>query len=394
MRRLLAFASLALSASLAIIAFPAILSAQSSQFGIRGLGYPNLPYSSRARAMGGASGLFDPESGLNPASLAYLTEMTAGFSLINDRRAIESPAGTGNVRSMRFPLFTIASPVRKLPLAFGLGVSTFLARDFSASFRDTIDIRGVPTETVDTLTSTGGISDLRATLVWRVDPRTAVGGAVHAFSGVERISRVRYFQDTGYVSIQESSEVSADGLGFDIGFIKRLSTRLSLAGVLRTDGHLSPRRDSLTATEYRVDLPLSVAIGAQWRPGPRLLLAGQARWQGWGSSDADLKAVGSTGANDTWELGLGGELLRHPDRSARFPVRFGVRHLTLPFPLLSGGHPSENSVSLGTGMTFREGMGGIDASLERVWRSEGSDFSERAWLFSLTATLRPNRRSR
>ncbi|MBW8772222.1 MAG: hypothetical protein JF590_02850, partial [Gemmatimonadetes bacterium] len=233
---------------LALLAFPAVLPAQSSQFGIRGLGYPNMPYSSRARAMGGASGLFDPESGLNPASIAYLTEMTAGFSLLDDRRAVESPAGTGNVRSMRFPLFSIASPIRKLPLVIGVGVSTFLARDFSTAFTDTIDIRGVPTETVDTLSSVGGISDLHATAVWRVDARTAVGGAIHAFSGVERITRVRYFQDTGYVSIQESSEVSADGVGLDLGFIKRLSAHLSVAGVIRSDGHLSPRRDSLVGT--------------------------------------------------------------------------------------------------------------------------------------------------
>lgn len=388
MRRLIPF--LLLVGALA----PATATAQSSQFGIRGLGYPNSPYSSRARAMGGASGLFDPESGLNPASLVYLTEMTAGFSLLSDHRAVESPAGTGKVQSMRFPLFSIASPIRKLPLVVGVGVSTFLARDFSSTFIDTIDIRGVPTETVDTLSSVGGISDLHAAAAWRIDSRTAVGGAIHAFSGVERITRVRYFQDTGYVSIQESSEVSADGAGFDLGIIKRLSSHLSLAGVVRSDGHLRPRRDSLTATEFPVDLPFSAAVGAQWRPNLRLLLAGQARWAGWGSADADLKAVGSTGANDTWEFGFGGELVRHLDNPSRYPVRFGVRHLTLPFPLITGEHPSETSASLGTGMTFREGMGGIDLSLERVWRKEGSSFSERAWLFSLTASLRPNRRTR
>jgi hypothetical protein len=373
---------------------PHAAAAQSSQFGIRGLGYPNSAYSGRARAMGGASALFDPESGVNPASVAYLTEMTASFSLIGDKRVVESPAGTGNVRNMRFPLFSIASPLRQYPISFGLGVSTYLARDFSAAFRDTVDIRGVPTEAIDTLTSVGGINDLHATVVWRVDPRTAVGTALHLYSGVERITRVRYFQDTGYVSIKESSEVSGAGAGFDIGFIKRLSTRLSLAGVLRSDGHLTPRRDSLTATQFSVDLPFSAAFGAQWRPGPRLTLAGQARWQGWGSADADLTAVGGTGANDTWELGLGGELVRHIDRPTRFPLRFGVRHLTLPFPLLAGGHPKETAASIGTGMTFREGMGGLDASFERVWRSEGSAFQERAWLFSLTATLRPNRRTR
>jgi long-subunit fatty acid transport protein len=373
---------------------PAALAAQSSQFGIRGLGYPNSAYSGRARAMGGAAALFDPESGVNPASLAYLTEMTASFSLIGDRRTVESPAGSGNVRNMRFPLFSIASPLRQVPITFGIGVSTYLARDFSSSFRDTVDIRGIPTETIDTLTSVGGISDLHATVVWRIDPRTAVGTAIHAFTGVERITRVRYFQDTGYVSIQESSEVSAAGAGFDVGFIKRLSARLSLAGVLRSDGHLSPRRDSLTATEFPVDLPFSAAFGAQWRPSPRVTFDGQARWQGWGSADADLTAVGSTGANDTWEVGFGGELVRHLDRPARYPIRFGVRHLTLPFPLVTGGHPSETAASVGTGMTFRDGMGGLDASFERVWRSEGSAFTERAWLFSLTASLRPNRRTR
>jgi hypothetical protein len=376
------------------VILPASLPAQSSQFGIRGLGYPNSPYSARARAMGGSSGLFDPESALNPASLAYLTEMTAAFSLLGDRRAVEGTAGNGNVRGMRFPLFSIAGPLRNQPVAFGVSVATYLARDFSVNFRDTIDIRGVPTETIDTLTSQGGLNDLRATLVWRVDPRFAIGVAVHAFTGVERITRVRYFQDTGYVSLQESAEVSAAGFGFDIGVVKRLSPRLSVAGLLRSDGHLTYRRDSLTATEYPVDLPITLAAGVQYRPSPRLLLTGQGKWQGWGSAEDDLDAVGGTGAHDTWELGFGGELIRNLERPSRYPLRFGVRRTQLPFPLAASEAPRETSVALGTGVTFRDGMGGIDAAFERVWRSEGTDFSERAWLFSLTATLRPNRRSR
>ena len=64
------------------------------------------------------------------------------------------------------------------------------------------------------------------------------------------------------------------------------------------------------------------------------------------------------------------------------------------FPLLAGGTPSETAASLGTGFLFKDGMGGIDASLERVSRSEGSAFTEKAWLLSITASLRPNRRSR
>lgn len=388
MRRLL---SCALGA---LLILPAAAAAQTSQFGIRGLGYPNSAYSARARAMGGSSALFDAESGLNPASLAYLTEMTAGFSVMDDRRSVENPAGRADLRSMRFPLFSIASPLRQAPFAIGLGVSTFMARDFSVTFRDTIDIRGVPTETLDTLASRGGLSDLRGTFVWRIDTRTAVGASLHAFTGVERISRVRYFQDSGYVSIQESSEVSAAGVGFDIGVVKRLTGRLTVAGVIRSDGHLTVRRDSLNATEFPVDLPVSLAAGAQFRPMPRLLLAAHGRWQGWSAANDQLGGVGGTGAKDSWELAVGGEYLRHLDRPTRLPVRFGLRHATLPFPLTPGDAPSETSASLGTGITFRDGMGGIDLALERVWRGDDSDFTERAWLVSFTATLRPNRRSR
>lgn len=383
-----------LLACLVLLAFPVTGAAQSSQFGIRGLGYPNVPYSARARSMAGSNALFDPESALSPASLAYLTEMTASFSVLGDRRNIQVPGDEGDVRSMRFPMFSIVGPIRNRPVAFGVSVSTYLAKDFSAVFRDTVDVRGIPTETIDTLSSTGGVNDLRFAGVWRVNPRFAIGGGLHAYTGVQRMNRSRYFQDTGYVAVNESAEVSAAGVGFDIGVVRRLSQRLTIAGVLRTDGHLTVRRDSFATTEYPVDLPVSLAVGALWRPAPRIVLAGQGRWQGWGSADADLTANGGPGARDSWELGMGGEWIRHPARPAHLPLRFGVRHTTLPFPGSTGGDPAETAVTLGSGFSFRDGMGAIDASLERVWRSEGSGLAEHAWLFTLTASLRPNRRAR
>ena len=384
-----------LLASLALlVALPVTGAAQSSQFGIRGLGYPNVPYSARARSVAGSNALFDPESALNPASLAYLTEMTASFSILGDRRNVEAGGRDGDVRGMRFPMFSIVGPLRRQPVAFGVSVSTYLAKDFSAVFRDTLDIRGLPTETIDTLTSTGGVNDLRFAGVWRVNPRFAVGAGIHAYTGVQRMTRSRYFQDTGYVAITESAEVSAAGVGFDIGVVRRLTPRLSVGGVLRTDGHLTVRRDSLAGTEYPVDLPVSVAFGAQWRPTGRLGLSGQGRWQGWGSADADLKANGGPGARDSWEIGVGGEWIRHPLRPAHLPLRFGLRRTTLPFPATAGGDPAETAATLGTGFSFRDGMGTLDASLERVWRSEGNDLAEHAWLFTVTASLRPNRRAR
>ena len=373
---------------------PAVLGAQASQFGIRGLGFPGSGYSARARAMGGATALFDPESALNPAAVGGLSEMTAAFSLLNDRRTVTNPGGTGSVRGMRFPLFSVAGPLRSAPLSFGVSATTYMSRDFASVATDTAVIRGVPTPVLDSLTAEGGINDLRASVAWRVDGRTMVGGAIHAYTGVTRIARASVFEDTGFVAIREHSEVSAAGAGFDLGVIKRLTPHLTMAAVLRSDGSVTVRRDSLTATDYKVDLPVSAGIGIQLRTTPRLLLAAQGRWAGWHSADAGLVGAGGVGAVNTWELGGGGEYIRNLDRPYRLPLRFGVRHAQLPFPLVAGHDPKETVASLGTAFLFAQGKGGADLTLERAWRSDGNGYTEHAWLFTLTATLRPNLRSR
>lgn len=393
MRRFTAFASLSLSASLAFLALPAALEAQSSQFGIRALGYPNQPYSARARAMGGAMALFDPESALNPASLAYLNEMTASFSVMNDRRVVETPAGEGNVKSMRFPLFSINGPLKNKPFTFGVSASTYMARDFSVAYQDTVDIRGTPTPTVDTLTSQGGLTDLRGTAVWRVNPRFAVGIGIHAYTGVNRIDRARHFQDTGYVAIHESSEVSAAGSGFDIGIVRRLG-RLTVGAVVRSDGKVNVRRDSLSQTTYPVDLPYSAAIGLRFSASRKLTVAGQGMWHGWGSTNDELVAVGGTGSRDTWEAGFGAEYTPYLEHKGKLPLRVGIRRASMPFPLETGEMPTETNLSFGTGFLFGKEKGGADVTLERVWRNEANNFEERAWLITVTATLRPNGRSR
>ena len=372
---------------------PALLAAQASEFGVRGLGYPGSSYSARARSMGGAIALFDPESALNPAAVGALGEMTAAFSLLNDSRTTAGPGGDGNVHGMRFPLFSIAGPLRQLPLSFGLSATTYMSRDFGLAFNDTVVVRGVPTPVQDSLRADGGLNDLRGTVVWRMDTRTSIGAAVHAYTGVTRIARASVYEDTGYVAVRESSEISASGAGFDLGIIKRLAPHLTVAGVIRSDGSVTVRRDSLTATDYRVDLPISLAAGVQYRTTPRLLLAAQGRWAGWHSANADITGAGGPGAVNTWELGAGAEYIRDLDKPYRLPLRFGVRHATLPFPLTAGTDPKETVASFGSGFLFARGQGGADITVERAWRGDGT-FSEHAWMLSVTATLRPNRRQR
>jgi hypothetical protein len=46
-------------------------------------------------------------------------------------------------------------------------------------------------------------------------------------------------------------------------------------------------------------------------------------------------------------------------------------------------------VSLGTGMRFGQERGGIDLTGEHVWRSEGTAYSETAFVIGIGISLRP-----
>ena len=49
--------------------------------------------STRTTATGGAFGLFDPESALNPAALGGVGAVTASFKGVQSFRTVENPAG-------------------------------------------------------------------------------------------------------------------------------------------------------------------------------------------------------------------------------------------------------------------------------------------------------------
>src|SRR5688572_8067969 len=97
--------------ALAIV--PSAVGAQSSQFGVRGLGFPGRGLAVRAIGTGGAFGLFDPESSQNPAALASIVNFTSVFTVTQGFRTVENPAGTASVRDTRFPQLMVVGPVQR-----------------------------------------------------------------------------------------------------------------------------------------------------------------------------------------------------------------------------------------------------------------------------------------
>jgi hypothetical protein len=364
---------------------PGVASAQSSQFGVRGLGFPGRGLAVGSAGSSGAFGLFDPESSLNPAALGAVPTLTSTFNVTQSFRHTENPAGTASPRDTRFPLLSVAGPVRS-NAAFGISFSNYTSRDFTVVTSDILDLRGAPVGVTDSFSSRGGLNDLRLAGSYRVHDRWTFGTGFHVITGSNRLQSRRVFSDPSFLSSVQRSEISYAGVGLSAGVIRQFGTRVAIAALARTDGHVNVDRDS--ARVGRVDLPYTFGLGIRLQPVGQLELGVQTIVRTWSGANSDLLQQGGTGANNTFEVAAGAQYTSDPKRPYRRPIRLGARYATLPFPLIPGEHGHEVGVSLGTGMRFAQQRAGIDLALEHLWRSEGL-YSERAFILSLGVSVRP-----
>jgi opacity protein-like surface antigen len=364
------------------------LQAQSSLFGVRGLGLPGRELSARARATGGSFGLFDPESALNPASLAQVKRPVALFNAAPSRRHWETPAGSASLKESRFPLATLAGWIPHTPVSFGVSYASYTDQDFRLVSRDTITIRSQQVGVTDTLSSVGGLNQIRLAVAYDAPGGTALGASAHIITGSGRLGASRVFDDTTYSPIKQQAELSYAGVGVAVGVIQRVSPRLRVAALMRTDTRVRVRQDSLSAT-HDVDLPYTFGAGVMVQVSPKMTAAAQGIYRTWSGANSDLLAAGSIGAVNTIDLSAGVEYVRRPNRPTQNPIRLGIRYATLPFPLRAGDSAHEFLIAAGSGLRFAKDRAGIDLTLEQAWRSEGSDFRERAFTAVIGVSVRP-----
>jgi hypothetical protein len=393
MRRLL---SALLSGALAILAVgPAF--GQSSQFGIRGLGVPGRGLSARSLGLGGGDGLFDGESSLNPAALSTLNTSTALFTSSGSWGSSTNPLGSQSSRDTRFPQILIGGPIPGTRLGIGVSYSLYTDRDFTVVSDGVAAPRGVDIPVHDTLSSRGGIDDLRIGASWRVDSTLAIGAGFHFLTGSNRLSSRRYWEDTTYSSPAESAELAYGGIGVSVGLLWQPVHGVQLAGAFRHDGAVTVQRDSTgvdqlllpTRTIGAVPLPTTISGAIRLTPSKRFSVMGSVIRRNWSVSDSSLVAQGAPGAANTLEMNGGVEIYRDRLRANRYPLRLGARYATLPFLLVASRQPSEYSFSVGTGRRFAADRGGFDIAVEHVWRSQGSGYAETAWVVTIGLSVRP-----
>jgi hypothetical protein len=362
------------------------LSAQSSQFGVRGLGHPGRGLSVGAIGTEGSAALFDGRSSRNPAALGLLTGTSFVFTSTQAWRNSESPFSSGSTREQRFPHLQVGGPVPGSALALGLSYSTFAVRDYTLVSEGTDSPRGIPVAVSDTLGSTGGINDLRAAVSWTIAPELILGAGVHLLTGSNRVFSVRAWADSAYVPLRQSAELSYTGVGVSAGVVFNPTSRLHIGGTIRQDGSLEVRRDSTEIGD--VDLPWTLSAGLRYRLTDRIAVSGLLLTQNWSVANDGVVGLGGLAARNTVEVAGGLEMIRSVRRPEHLPIRLGVRHTQLPFLLVEGSQPRELAVAVGTGLRFARDLGGVDLALERVQRSQGSDYSEGAWQLSVGVSLR------
>jgi hypothetical protein len=346
------------------------LSAQDSQFGIRGLGTPGRWESVRARSTGGAFGPFDPRSPLMEASLADVTQLTAGAMAAASYRDATLGGSSSALRATRFPLLLLAGPLSSRVVVAG-GFSTYLDRSWDVTIRDSLVLRGVNQPYTDEIQSDGSVTDFRFAAATRLSTHLAVGGALHLLNGSTRITAQRRFDDTTYHLVAQTNEVRYDGAGVSGSALLQLGSALSFAAWGRSDNRLRAQVGDATTAE--TDLPRGVGGGVRLAPSPSVRFAAAAAWRSWSHA--------GPGSFNTWSWSAGAEV------GTSAPLRFGVRGGQLPFA--SGPTaPTESAVAVGTGRSLSQGRALIDIGLERLQRS-GAGLSERVWTLLIGFTVKP-----
>src|SRR5258706_3996727 len=304
---------------------PNRLSAQDSQFGIRGLGTPGKWESVRARTTGGAFAPFDAFSPMADAALADVRRMSASMASGTSWRSTDASGSTAALRATPIPALVIAGPVTSRIIVGG-GFGTYLDRTFGIIVHDTIDLRGQPQAVTDQITNDGAVSDVRLAVAARLGNRLALGLGLHRLTGSSRIVATRTFADTvNYRTSTARDEVAYGGTGGSASLLFDVTRDIRLGGWFRSDSKLRANIGGVTKAEN--DLPVTYGTRGPLHTGGEGTLPGTVTWGSWSSA-------GDSTAHDTFNWSVGAKIGRP---SAPFP--FGVPGADMPFGY--GKAPSE-----------------------------------------------------
>jgi hypothetical protein len=355
----------------------------------QGFGYPPGQFSARAAATGGASGLFDPLSPLNPATLADMQRSFFTAQIAPEYREVQPVGVGGTERSnvQRIPLLAAGLRLRGGKLALGVAASTFLDRSWATVSSGSVLVGTETIATTDRGESKGAITDFRVGAAYALHRTLRLGIAGHALTGDNTVVSERTFADSSrFGGILDSTNVSYRGSAVSLGVEWTPIRGIGVAASMRRGGDLSSFASDTLRSSATVPAREGVALRVD-RWGGIALIASLDRTQ-WSA----LRGLGTNRlvVRDAIDRAFGAEFDGPRLRGRAVQFRSGYRQRDLPFGITgSSSIVRERALSGGVGLPLAGEFGDFDLSVQRATRRGDGLGTERAWGVHIGFTLRP-----
>ncbi len=367
--------------------FPASRIAAQGTLSTQGFGYPTGQLSTRALATGGGLAEFDPDTPINPASIALSSDPRMFLQYEPEFRKLTVANGSANTTTARFPVIAASVPFGTRG-SFGVSVATLLDRSSSTTVERQQDVAGQAVTLTETTSALGSISDIRLAFGFGFSQKVQIGIAGHVYTGQNRVFFSQVFPDSvKFNNVSQTSTLGFTGFAGSAGILVRPGRNIGFGLSGRKGSKIEANRADSAVS--KADVPDRLSAGVSYEGIPGSSISAHVSRELWSS----MNGLGSSAANaiDTWETGLGVESLGPRIAQRQLVLRVGGRYRTLPFTAAEN-EVKELSFAAGIGAQFFRNRATFDVSLERAARSvdaTGLDAKERSYIVSFGLRVRP-----
>lgn len=354
-------ALLVLLIGVAIGALPCAAFSQVRLLGATGLGRRLTPLDSRARAMGNAGVALHGGnlSAVNPAATARFAAPGIWAAFLPENRTVKGEFANGDISTEDVPIIRLVSPWGGR-WAVGISAGAYMNQDWGVQFVDSLATSEGEVAFQETRTSDGGVTQFRLDVAGVMAPKLSLGASFLYYSGEARRRVRRIFESAaGWAPHEATTAIDYKGWGLAFGAEYQPIGEMIIGAVASWGAGLTVENDT-TGQSLEIDLPLTFDVGGSWQLTPDFILALALGWEGWSAVADELP---NATASDLLRGGLGVELTALGGEASKLLVRGGAHAERLPFEI-GASAVWERALSLGLGLSLREGRARLDGSVE------------------------------
>jgi hypothetical protein len=144
-----------------------------------------------------------------------------------EHRSLDADGQSGSTHVYRFPLSSPRS--RSDSGVVAASYSTLLDRTWGTEIRGTQVFEGDSISFTQNFRSEGAINDVRFAASWALRDNLIIGGAIHVFTGENRLTMSREFDDSlTFAPLRDSTNVNYFGSGYSGGVLWRPARSLTV----------------------------------------------------------------------------------------------------------------------------------------------------------------------